>query len=121
MCGVIVVDAGRNQSSTIGHDACIHDHCLGYRHNYLKFYQLPNNNLFTHRMLFFSREATCETYGPRVSFSYYLPLQSWFRPYCPSIIPFLDEFFHELNTLDACWIAVDVWSNSNRCMEESVY
>ena len=22
---------------------------------------------------------------------------------------------HELNTLDACWIAVDVWSNSSRC------
>ena len=22
---------------------------------------------------------------------------------------------YELNTLDACWIAVDVWSNSSRC------
>ena len=22
---------------------------------------------------------------------------------------------HELNTLDACWIAFDVWSNSSRC------
>ena len=28
---------------------------------------------------FFSREATSETYGPRVSFSYYLPLRSTFR------------------------------------------
>ena len=27
----------------------------------------------------------------------------------------------ELNTLDACWIAVDVWSNSSRCTQESVY
>ena len=27
---------------------------------------------------FFSREATSETYGPRVSFSYYLPLRSTF-------------------------------------------
>ena len=27
----------------------------------------------------------------------------------------------ELNTLDACWIAVDVWSNSSRCRQESVY
>ena len=27
-------------------------------------------------LLFFSREATTETYGPRVSFSYYLPLRS---------------------------------------------
>ena len=29
--------------------------------------------------------------------------------------------FHELNTLDACWIAVDVWSNRGRCRQESVY
>ena len=28
---------------------------------------------------------------------------------------------YELNTLDACWIAVDVWSNSSRCRLESVY
>ena len=29
--------------------------------------------------------------------------------------------FHELNTLDACWIAVDEWSNYSRCRQESVY
>ena len=28
---------------------------------------------------------------------------------------------HELNTLDACWIAVDEWSNSSRCRQELVY
>ena len=28
---------------------------------------------------------------------------------------------YELNTLDACWIAVDVWSNSSRCRQVSVY
>ena len=28
---------------------------------------------------------------------------------------------YELNTLDDCWIAVDVWSNSSRCRHESVY
>ena len=28
---------------------------------------------------------------------------------------------YELNTLDACWIAVDVWSNSSRCRVISVY
>ena len=28
---------------------------------------------------------------------------------------------YELNTLDACWIAVDVWSNSSRCRIISVY
>ena len=33
----------------------------------MKFYQLPNSNLFTHRLLFFPREATSETYGPWVS------------------------------------------------------
>ena len=28
---------------------------------------------------------------------------------------------HELITLDACWIAVDVWSNSSRCRIVSIY
>ena len=28
---------------------------------------------------------------------------------------------YELNTLDACWIAVDAWSNSSRYKQESVY
>ena len=28
---------------------------------------------------------------------------------------------YELNTLDACWIVVDVWSSSSRCRQESVY
>jgi len=31
------------------------------------------------------------------------------------------HFIRELNTLDAYWIAVDVWSNSSRCRQESVY
>ena len=31
------------------------------------------------------------------------------------------SILYELNTLDACWIAVDVWSNSSRCRKESVY
>ena len=66
MCGVIVVDAGRSQSTNLGRDAYIHDHCLEYRHNYLLFYQLPNSNLSTHRMLFSMREASSENYGPRV-------------------------------------------------------
>ena len=33
----------------------------------------------------------------------------------------ITPFFHELNTLDAYWIAVDEWSNSSRCRQESVY
>ena len=28
---------------------------------------------------------------------------------------------YELNTLDACWIAIDVWSNSSRCRIVSFY
>ena len=39
---------------------------------------MPNSNLFTHRLLFFSREATSETYGPRVFFLIYLPLRYTF-------------------------------------------
>ena len=78
MCGVIVVDAESFWSTNFGRDAYMHDHCLGYHHNYLKFYQLPNSNLFTHRLLFFSREATSETYSPRVSSLLDLPSRSIF-------------------------------------------
>ena len=55
MCGVIVVDACRSRSTRHRRDAYIHNHCLGYRHNFALFYQLLNSNLFTHRMLY-SRE-----------------------------------------------------------------
>ena len=68
MCGVIVVDAGRSRSTFHGHDAYIHDHCLRYSHNYSLFYQFFNNNLFTHRMCSFKREASSENYGPQVYF-----------------------------------------------------
>ena len=51
MCGVRVVDAGRSRSTCLGRDAYIHDHCLGYRHDYSLCYQLPNSNLLTRRML----------------------------------------------------------------------
>ena len=38
-----------------------------YSHNYAQFCQLLNGNLFTHRrILMLLREATSETYGPRV-------------------------------------------------------
>ena len=38
-----------------------------YSHNYALFYQLLDSNLFTHRNNYaISREATSETYGPRV-------------------------------------------------------
>ena len=36
------------------------------------FYQLLDGNLFTHRMFSFKREASSETYGPRVYFPSYI-------------------------------------------------
>ena len=48
--------------------------------------------------------------------------------YCMSLSLYIMSSFlmcysvlYELNTLDACWIAVEVWSNSSRCKKESVY
>ena len=38
-----------------------------YSHNYALFYQLLDSNLFTHRNTYaILREATSETYGPRL-------------------------------------------------------
>ena len=68
MSGVIVVDAGRSRSTNLVRDAYIHDHCLGYHHNYLLFYQLPNSNLFTHRMLFSREKPLVKTMAPGLSF-----------------------------------------------------
>ena len=47
-----------------------------YSHNYALFYQLLDNNLFTHRNTYaILREATSETYGPWVySPSYKFPI-----------------------------------------------
>ena len=47
-----------------------------YSHNYALFYQLLDNNLFTHRNTYvILREASSETYGPRVYLlSYLLPI-----------------------------------------------
>ena len=64
MCGVIVVDAGRSRSTCLGCDAYIHGHCLGYPHDYAFFYQLPNSNLFTHRMLFSRENPLVKTMAP---------------------------------------------------------
>ena len=42
----------------------IYNHCLGYHHNYLLFCQLPNNNLFTHHMLFSREKPLVKTMAP---------------------------------------------------------
>ena len=51
-----------------------------YSHNYAQFYQLLNSNSFTHRKIFMLlREATSETYGPRVYLHHInLPILSYF-------------------------------------------
>ena len=51
-----------------------------YSHNYALFYQLLDNNLFTHRNTYvILREATNETYGPQVYFpSYKFPVYFYF-------------------------------------------
>ena len=75
MCGVIVVDPGRSRSTNLGRDAYIHDHCLGYRHDYLLFYQLPNSNLFNHRMLFSRETPLVKSMAPG-SISYHIIFRS---------------------------------------------
>ena len=58
-----------------------------YSHNYSLFYQLLDSNLFTHRNTYaILREATSETYGPRVyllsyKFSIYFYLHVYFPIY----------------------------------------
>ena len=48
-----------------------------YSHNYAQLCQLLNSNLFTHhRILMLLREATSETYGPRV-YSHHINLHQF--------------------------------------------
>ena len=59
-----------------------------YTHNYSLFYQLLNSNLFTHRrILMLLREATSETYGPRV-YSHHINLH-YFNLSLPFTLPLL--------------------------------
>ena len=60
-----------------------------YSHNYSLFYQLLNSNLFTHCNTYaILREATSETYGPRVYLHHInLPTLSYFR--CFFTLPFI--------------------------------
>src|SRR3989337_3369976 len=44
------------------------DHCFGYHHNYSIFYQLPNSNLFTHRMLFSWEKPLVKSTAPGLFF-----------------------------------------------------
>ena len=67
-----------------------------YCHNYALFYQLLDSNLFTHRNTYaILREATSETYGPRV----YLP--SYKFPIYFILQSLLSNLYHK-NTNNIC-------------------
>ena len=70
MCGVIVVDAGRSRSTCFGCDAYIHDHdnviIIRFSINSSTVICSPTV------ILMLSREASSETYGPRVYLLSYL-------------------------------------------------
>ena len=72
MSGVIVVDAESFRSTCHGRDAYIHDHCLRYDRNYalsINCSAVICSPTVMHAIL---REASCETYGPRVYLLSYL-------------------------------------------------
>ena len=72
MCGVIVVDAGRSRSTCLGRDAYIHDHALDIVIT-LRFSINCSTVICSPTILFsFKREASSETYGPRVYFPSYI-------------------------------------------------
>ena len=75
MCGVIVVDAA-GVGLLVTNMMPIYMIMPRYSHNYSPFYQLLDSNLFTHRNTYaILREATSETYAPRVySPSYKFPI-----------------------------------------------
>src|SRR3954468_7308258 len=65
-----------------------------YSHNYAQFCQLLKSNLFTHRrILMLLREATSETYGPRV-YLHHISLPSLY--YCFAFLLCLLFYFASL-------------------------
>ena len=78
-----------------------------YSHNYAVFYQLLDSNLFTHRNTYaILREATSETYGPRVyllsyKFSIYFYLHLYFPIYIIKIpkIFILSYYLYQISLL----------------------
>ena len=75
MCGVIVVDAG-GVGLLVVDVMPIYMIMPRYSHNYSLFYQLLDNNFFTHHNTYaILTEATSETYGPWVYLlSYKFPI-----------------------------------------------
>ena len=66
-----------------------------YSHNYALFYQLLDSNLFAHRNTYaILREATSETYGPRVYLlSYKFPIYFYLHLYFPIYIIKIPNMF----------------------------
>ena len=73
-----------------------------YSHNYALFYQLLDSNLFTHRNTYaILREATSETYGPRVYFpSYKFPIYFTLQSLLSIYIIKIPKIFILLSLLD---------------------
>ena len=77
-----------------------------YSHGYALFYQLLDSNLFTHRNTYaILREATSETYGPRVylpsyKFPIYFTLQSLlFILYHKKYQKYLSYYLYQISLL----------------------
>src|SRR3954466_1984171 len=68
-----------------------------YSHNYAQFCQLINSNSFTHRkILMLLREATSETYGPRVYLHHInLPTLSYFLCFFTLLLFLSDSGFRQ--------------------------
>ena len=71
MSGVIVVDAELFRSTCLGRDAYIHDHCLDILLTMLNSVNCSTVICSPTVILMLLREATSETYGPRVYFPSY--------------------------------------------------
>ena len=72
-----------------------------YSHNYAQFCQLLNSNLFTHRrILMLLREATSETYGPRVyPLSYMLSIYFYLHLYFSNLYRKIPKIYLSFHTI----------------------
>ena len=76
-----------------------------YSHYYAQFYQLLNSNLFTHRrILMLSREATSETYGPRV-YLYHINLLLFSYLLCYLLCLYFTLHLYTKNTKNIIYIS----------------
>src|SRR5918994_410218 len=81
-----------------------------YSHNYSLFYQLLDNNLFTHHNTYaILREATSETYGPRVYLlSYLLPIYFYLH------LSFL-HLYYKIPKIYLSYLTISIRSHFRKC------